>query len=319
MRLFISCLLFSLIQHSSAQCRNAQYYYQLNLAKYHSFKGEYKKALKIYKYTEATGGFHNLDYRIASVYYNLGKNEKGLFHLEEYLRKGGDIKLVMRNRKKIFNNRITKQDSSFLVLKKYEYQSMYFSKIDVSLYNLVQRWYHTDQYFSIWQNDLLGNKKEQHKIRQKIFQNNLTELREFIVKDNKGLIPQFSQLGYYLKPLSLMFIHHTRKDSIDEVNHKFFKHLLKEEVCTRFTYSPVSYVQLIDNMQRVWEEGEPQVYGHYINHKIKQIYPLKFPGKVDSLRAEIGLLPLKIYAEMKNVKLPENYNNSNDSHSIKCN
>src|SRR5690606_37504465 len=135
---------------------------------------------------------------------------------------------------------------------------------------------------------------------------NLLKLKEF-VNSNDGKLPQFEQVGFFTKPVVLAIMHHTRKDSIDEKNFQFFEKVLREEICTRFTYVPNTYVHLIDNMQLVMEENYKQVYGEHIDYKKKQIYPLKYPKKVDSLRAAIGLLPLKLHAELSNVSLPNNY------------
>ncbi|MNT54618.1 hypothetical protein D3C72_1917930 [compost metagenome] len=60
-------------------------------------------------------------------------------------------------------------------------------------------------------------------------------------------------------------------------------------------------------MQSIMEKGIPQVYGHFRDYKTKKIHLLKYPEKVDSLRASIGLGSLKEYAKEKGFLLPDNY------------
>ena len=243
-----------------------------------------------------------------SIKQNKYKNAKKDFI--EYLKKGGDLELVLGHLKT--SPQFSVEDSLFFVQNEKTFYLDYLADHDYKLIQAIQEWYAIDQYFNIWKNKVLDDRIEQQTIRKIIFQKNLLELKLYVLQNN-GQLPQFENIGYFQKPIILMVMHHTRKDSIDEQTFQFFKKILRDEICNRFTYSPNIYVHLIDNMQLVKEDDHKQVYGQHIDFKSRQILPLKYPKTVDSLRAEIGLLPLKLYAESQNVSLPENYYYGPDS------
>lgn len=292
---------------SQEKCINEKRYLLENEASYESeINKNYQKAIDKYLVIQKNYHVDYWNYTIAKLYLQLNKKKKGIQFLEKALINGSEI----TDFDKETYSYLSKKDSISLVQKAPKLRGKFFSKIDYDLYQKVYYWYNPDQYFA--KENVWGGRKEQHPIRKSIFKNNLSALREYIEKENKGHMPQSSQLKNALIPIKVMLLHHTREDSIDTVNYNFFEKKLKEEICTGNSYSPVNYAQFVDNMQLIMERGEKQVYGYFINWKTKQIYPLKHPEKVDSLRASIGLIDLKSYAKMRNVKLPENYPNPSE-------
>lgn len=307
MRNFLSIIFFFTCASSYTQCtcNNATINLQLETARYYTVKQDFKKVDSIVNLLQQNKNFKNLEYQKAFFNIRQHRYNEAKEDFIEYLGKGGDVKLVLNNLK--ISPNFSTEDSLFFVKNEKSLFLTYLENYDYQLILKLKEWYALDQYFNIWKNDVLENKAEQQALRKRIFQRNLLELRDWVIQ-NDSQLPQFNEIGYFQKPIILIIMHHTRNDSVDEQNYEFFEKILREEICNRFTYSPSVYVHLIDNMQLVSEENFKQVYGHHINYKENQIYPLKFPDKVDSLRAEIGLLPLAMYAEMQNVSLPENYN-----------
>lgn len=308
MKYLILFILFIFIKTSSQQkCINDKRYLLENEASYeYEVNKNYQKAIDNYLIISKKYNVEDFNYTIAKLYFKLNKKKKGIQFLEKALINGSDI----TDFDKESYTYLSKKDSLILIQKTPKLRGKFFSKIDFYLYQKVYYWYNPDQYFA--KENIWGGRKEQHPIRKNIFKNNLTALREYVQKENKGRMPQASQLGSAMMPIKVMLIHHTREDSIDTVNYNFFEKKLREEICSGNSYSPVNYAQFVDNMQLIVDKGEKQIYGYFINWKTKQIYPLKYPEKVDSLRASIGLIDLKSYAKIRNVKLPENYPNSSE-------
>jgi len=308
MKYLIIFIFFIFIKASCQQkCINDKRYLLENEASYEfEVNKNYQKALDNYLIILKNYPVDYLDYTIAKLYFKLNKKQKGIQFLEKALINGSDI----TDFDKETYSYLSKKDSLSLLQKAPKLRGKFFSKIDYDLYQKVYYLYNPDQYFA--KENVWGGRKEQHPIRKSIFKNNLSALREYIEKENKGHMPQSSQLKNALMPIKVMLLHHSREDSIDTVNYNFFEKKLKEEICTGNSYGPVNYAQFVDNMQLIVDKGEKQVYGYFINWKTKQIYPLKYPEKVDSLRASIGLIDLKSYAKIKNVKLPENYPNPSE-------
>ncbi|MDL2141415.1 hypothetical protein QQY79_02695 [Flavobacterium tructae] len=298
--IFIVCVVFFSIV-SRCQNNNVKQYLKLDSAK--------KDMEKLEIYKEMAGdGFINFYPLIAEYSYRLGYKKQGLKFLKKSLKTGSTLDLE-------FINTIPERQL-FKIKKRYnKYRSVFYRTYNEDLFNYVTYLVNTDQYLA--KENFYGGRKEQHKIREKVFQKNLTNLRGYIIVKNKGILPQYNQIGNLTTAVTLMLIHHTSNDSIDGVNYRFFEPLIKEEVLLRKTYSPYTYIQFIDNMVNVKECGDKQVYGHYRDYKTKKIYPLMFPNKVDSLRASIGLSPLKDYAIKHGFGLPENYVEKNDFNTDK--
>lgn len=301
-KIIILFLLLPASIFSQSKCKNQNLYFSENEANYESTVNKnYKKAIEQYTSILKQYNVDYLDYSIAKLYLKLENKKKAIQFLEKALTNGYDINDFD---KEIYSS-LSKKDSLTLIKKAPELRGTFFGKIDYNLYQKVYYWYNPDQYFA--KENIWGGRSAQHPIRKQIFKNNLSALREYVEKENNRLLPQSSQLGLELMPIKVMLLHHTREDSIDTVNYDFFERKLREELCSGTSYGPTNYAQFVDNMQLVVDKGEKQIYGYHINWKTKQIYPLKYPEKVDSLRASIGLIDLKRYAKIKNVKLPENY------------
>jgi hypothetical protein len=244
-------------------------------------------------------GFKNKYITVSSLYYQLNKKKEGYIYLKKAISTGETL-----DRNYVLAS-IPEED---LVKIKKEYTDLrakFYMSFNEEAYNLIKYMYNTDQYLA--SENFYGGRKEQHPIRRKVFQNNLTILREYLLAENKNSLPQYSEVGNLTRDVTLIMMHHTRTDPIDSLNFNFFEPILKEEVLHRQSYSPYTYVQFVDNMQLVVEEGMPQVYGHFRNYKTNKIFDLKYPEKVDILRAEIGLQPLKEYAVKNGFTLPDNY------------
>lgn len=290
MRKIIFLLILS-FYYSNAQNTNIDLYFALDTAKNEDAKTAIK--LEMYKL-----GFTTQAYSLSKDYYAKGENKLGYDFLIQAIKEGSNIELI---------------DLTFIPNSDYQLISKDFEKLKAFYYSnrnnemceFIKYLYNTDQYFA--KEDFYGGRRAQHPIRQKIFQNNLTKLREYIIEKNNSILPQKEQIGGITRDVVVMLMHHTRLDSIDEVNHEFFEPILKQEVLYRKSYSPFTYVQFVDNMQLVMEENRLQVYGHFRNFKTNKICDLKYPEKVDLLRAEIGLQPLKEYALKNGFLLPDNY------------
>jgi hypothetical protein len=244
-------------------------------------------------------GFISKYSTISNYYYALGQNKKAFAYLKKAIQSGETL-----DREYVIAS-VPEQD---LIRIKAEYKQLrqqFYGTFDEKMYNEIKYRYHADQYLS--SENFYGGRKAQHPIRLKIFQNNLTNLRTYIIQNNNSQLPQYNQVGNATRDISVMLLHHTRLDSVDEVNYAFFEKVLKEEVRSRKSYSPYNYIQFVDNMQLVIEEGKLQVYGHHRNFKTNKICELKYPEEVDRLRAEIGLRPLKEYARINGFTLPDNY------------
>lgn len=301
-QLILFALIFSTV--CFPQCNNRS----MNLLKeklnYTDWTNESKlNKIKLLKQILNYGYMSYLD-DLSVAYYKIGNNRKGLKYLEKAMKHGYTLKQVFNNKE--LAELMPQKDSIYLTSHEKEIQGYFFSKVDLELYNLSKKWFYNDQLMNIFNNKFIED-SIQHNIRQKIFTKNLTELREWVESKNKGILPQFSQLGYQLKPIYLMIIHHTRKDSIDSLNYNYFKNKLYDEVCNHTTYSPYTYTQIVDNMQLIWEEGHKQLYGQNIDYKNKTIFPLINYKLVDSLRNDIGLAPLIMYAKKNNLTLPKEY------------
>jgi hypothetical protein len=287
-------ILFFFILKSSfsiSQCTTVSMYNKLNKSK--SDNDKLKIYLEMYR-----DGFENVCSYIVECSFRLKKNEIGRRYLIRAIKKGMTIEGEYTNYipKKILEK----------VKKKYpKWRSIFYKTYDEEMYNKILYLVNADQYLA--REDFYGGREQQYPIRIKVFQNNLTQLRYYLISKNNGRLPHCNQIGNLTTAISLMFIHRTCNDSIDDVNYRFFEPLLREEICTGKTYSPYAYLQLVDNMQSIMEKGLPQVYGHFRDYKTKKIHLLKYPEKVDSLRVSIGLMPLKEYAKEKGFLLPDNY------------
>lgn len=300
----------TIFSFSQCDCKNAPVNLQFAQIRYYKFKGDIKKVDSIHNLLkEDTSLMKPLDFQEATLAIKHDKYGKAKESFIKYLNSGGTVESVLNQLKESPN--FSREDSLFFIKNEKTFFLTFLENHDYEMILHLRDLDAVDQYFNIWKNKVLENRAEQHALRKKIFQKNLLKLKE-LVEINDGKLPQFEQVGFFTKPVILAIMHHTRNDSIDEQNFQFFERVLREEICDRFTYIPNTYVHLIDNMQLVMEENYKQVYGEHIDHKKKQIHPLKYPEKVDSLRAAIGLLPLKLYAEMRNVSLPENYHYSSD-------
>lgn len=275
-----------------SQSSNIDYYLQLDKAKTNQEK--LKISLEMHK-----ANFLGLEIKIANYYYSLKKNKSGFKFLKRAIKNGEtlDREYVIASLPNYDLIRIKKIYSKL--------RAKFYLKFNEEMYQEIKYLYNADQYLA--KEKFYGGRREQHPIRKKIFQNNLTKLKDYIINHNDGKLPQYNQIGNLTTDIAVMLLHHTRLDSIDEANYAFFESLLKEEVLYRKTYTPYTYIQFVDNMQQVMEEGKLQIYGHFRNFKTNRICPLKYPEKVDSLRAVIGLEPLKEYARKKGFLLPENY------------
>jgi hypothetical protein len=298
------------LSYSQCDCKNAAVNLQLEQVRYYTFIEDFKKVDSIHNILEDNKTSRNLDFQEASLAIMQDKYDEAREGFIKYLNNGGTIGAVLNKLQD--SPDFTQRDSLFLVENEKSFFLEYLKNYDYKLILELNELYAVDQYFNIWKNKVLEDRAEQHAIRKKIFRQNLIKLKEFVIS-NDGKLPQFEQVGFGTKPVILAIMHHTRNDSIDEQNFQFFEEVLRDEICNRFTYIPNTYVHLIDNMQLVFEKDHKQVYGEHINSREKQIYPLKYPAKVDSLRASIGLLPLKLHAEINNVSLPENYSYGSDS------
>lgn len=301
MILFFCCL----IQIGYAQCPNKEKFRLIYQAEYKlDVNKNYKGALELYNLAEYKYNTNMVNFGKMEIYSRLNKRRLFRKIFVKEMKNGNSFETIYNNLENK-HIRISTKDSIYLSKKEADARGIYYTKADVHLLEKINYWYNTDQYFA--KENFDGGRKNQHITRSKIFQNNLAQLKKYIEEENNGILPQYNQIGSKKLPIIVMLLHHTRLNHIDTLNYNFFEKKLKEEVCLRDTYSPITYIQFVDNMQLVMESGEKQIYGHYIDWKKKQIYPLKYPDKVNSLRAELGLLSIEEYAEMKNVKLPENY------------
>ena len=244
-------------------------------------------------------GFESKYSTICNYYYALGENEKAFTYLIKAIETGETL-----DREYVIAS-VPEQDLINIKRQYKQLRQVFYGTFDEKMYNEIKYMYYADQYLS--SENFYGGRKAQHPIRLKVFQNNLTNLRKYIIQNNQSQLPQYNQVGNATRDISVMLLHHTRLDSIDEVNYAFFEKILKDEVIFRKSYTPYNYIQFVDNMQLVIEEGKPQLYGHHRNFKTNKICELKYPEKVDSLRAEIGVRPLKEYARLNGFALPDNY------------
>jgi hypothetical protein len=273
------------------QCKNSEDYFKLD----NSINESEKLNIYINMYKK---GVQNIYTDIVQCAYYLKKNKIGYKFLKKAIKTGSVLEGD-------FINYIPFK-TLLKVKKKYsKWRTCFFKNYNEEMYKKILYFLNTDQYLT--RENFYGGRKAQHPIRVKVFQNNLTELRSYLISNNKSKLPNKKQIGHLTNAIALLMIHHTSQDSIDEVNYNFFEPLLKEEICNGKTYSPYTYIQLVDNMQLVMEKGVLQVYGHFRDFKTKKIHPLKYPEKVDSLRAAIGLQSLKEYARKNSFLLPDNY------------
>lgn len=287
-------LFFLILICSSAHSQNTNVELHLEYEKASTPKEKLTAAVAMEK-----NGFINKYITISKAYYEINQNKLAYKYLQKAIETGETLD---REYAVAF---IPSRDLERIKVEYPKLRSIFYQTFDEELYNLVNYLYSADQYLA--RENFYGGRKTQHPIRKKVFQNNLTLLRNHIIQNNTNQLPQRSEIGNLTREVVLIMMHHTRLDSIDEVNYNFFEPLLKEEVLIRKSYSPYTYIQFVDNMQLVVEEGKLQVYGHFRNYKTNKIFELKFPEKVDELRAEIGLQSLKEYAKKNDFILPDNY------------
>jgi hypothetical protein len=286
-------LLFFMLQSllSFSQCKNASNYLKLDLARTDAENLE--ACLGLNKM-----GMENINMAIVMYAYKTKNYTLGDAYLEKAIKTGATLEGGFLNY--ILPETLVKVRGQYA-----EWRSNFFKQYNEEMYNEIKYLTDADQYFS--NENVCGTTEIKNEIGIKILQNNLNELRLYLTSNNKGKLPTYEQIGDLLGQVSLLFLNHVRQDQIDEINYNFFEPLLKEEICSGKTYSPYTYIQFVDNMMLVMGKGEPQVYGHFRDFKTNKICLLKYPEKVDKLRASIGLQPLKEYAKQRGFTLPDNY------------
>lgn len=272
------------------------FHYQINLANYEAdVNQDYEKAISILEEIKSSKiREQSVYWGLANYSYKTKRQNKGYKYLKKYV----EISGVSLDELFAFNFSIPKKDSLKIKNNYSRWHKNFMKNSDLSLYNQLMYYHHADQYFATQK--ILTDKKSQFHIREKIFQNNLTELRKTVFH-NRGL-PQASELGRYgSTPITLILLHHRRNDSIDQANYQFFEKSLRKEICEGNTYSPSLYARFVDNMEQVCSEDKPQLYGQFVDFRLKEkkTLPLKHPKEVDSLRKNIGLLPLDMFARKK--------------------
>lgn len=107
----------------------------------------------------------------------------------------------------------------------------------------------------------------------------------------------------------LLLWHHRGSENIDSVLNQFGPYI--DKAIQNEEEEPWIYAWFKDFKQS--QTDSTSIFGlmSYVNQQGQtQIYPLKYPNKVDSIRASVGLLPL-YFKESNSTILPENYSPKN--------
>jgi hypothetical protein len=276
---------------SFSQCKNADSNLKLDLAR--TDAENLKACLELNKM-----GMENIDITIVLYAYKTKNYTLGDTFLEKAIKTGATLEGDFLDY--ILPETFVKVRSKYA-----EWRSNFFKHYNEEMYNKIKYLTNAERYLS--SENVYSDSEIQNSIRVKVVQNNMNELRLYLISNNKGKLPTYEQIGDLTKEVALLFLNHVRQDQADDVNYNFFEPLLKEEICSGKTYSPYTYIQFVDNGMLIIGKGEPQIYGHFRDFKTNKICLLKYPEKVDKLRASIGLQPLKEYVKMRGYTLPDNY------------